>query len=283
VAQFVLQDEGSISYPCSSGDSMAKAKQKAPRRLRRRRNVVAVRASSDRAVVVELLKEMHHLVLDAAEELGVTAKDAKHAMELAARDSRRSRPSEPIMKVNYGIAILLYHWRNDKRYQRPEGTPRVLSIHGKGATFETLARTYVPTIRLNALIDMVCENAEVTRLNRGKIALVGSPVMMTPKTREITLAALASRLRRLTSTIVHNASLPAKMKSNNGRFERIVTGELTEREFREFAQTVRQPMQDLCDRVDAGLRQSVLWGRARAKERLCGVGLYVYRDDGEIG
>lgn len=253
--------------------------------LKRRPNRAAgvLRSPVDRALVVELLKEMHQLVLDAAAELGVTAKDARRAMELAGKDPRRSRPSEPIMKVNYGIAILLNHWRNDKRYRRAEGSPRVLQIRGRGATFETLARTFVPTMRLNALVDLVCENAEVTRLNGGKIALVGSPVMMTPKTCEITLAALGSRLRRLTGTIVHNAALPAKMKSN-GRFERIVTGELTEREFREFAQTVRQPMQDLCDRVDAGLRQPpILSRRARAQERLCGVGLYVYRDDGEIG
>jgi hypothetical protein len=129
---------------------------------------------------------------------------------------------------------------------------------------------------------MVCENAEVTRLKGGKIALVGSPVMMTPKTPEITLASLALRLRRLTGTVLHNAALPAKMKLN-GRFERIVTGELTEREFRDFAQSVRQPMQDLCDRVDAGIRQPRPSRPARARERSCGVGLYVYRDDGEIG
>ena len=261
---------------------MAEAKPKAPRQVGKRRAAAALGAPSDRALILELLKEMHHLVLDAAKELGVSAKDAKHAMELAATDSRRSRPSEPIMKVNYGIAILLNHWRNDKRFQRPEGTPRVLSIRGKGATFETLARTFVPTVSLNELIPMVCENAEVTRLKGGKIALVGSPVMMTPKTPEITLASLALRLRRLTGTVLHNASLPAKMKLN-GRFERIVTGELTEREFRDFAQSVRQPMQDLCDRVDAGIRQPRPSRPARARERSCGVGLYVYRDDGEIG
>ena len=142
---------------------MAEAKPKAPRRVGKRRAAAALGAPSDRALILELLKEMHHLVLDAAKELGVSAKDAKHAMELAATDSRRSRPSEPIMKVNYGIAILLNHWRNDKRFQRPEGTPRVLSIRGKGATFENLARTFVPSVSLNELIPMVCENAEVTQ------------------------------------------------------------------------------------------------------------------------
>ena len=261
---------------------MAKTKRQAPRRTAKHRSTAALGAPSNRALILELLKEMHHLVLDAAEELGVDPKDARHAMELAAKDPGRTRPSEPIMKVNYGIAILLNHWRNDKRYQRPEGTPRALSIRGRGATFQTLARAFVPTMRLNQLIDMVCENAEVTRLKGGKIALVGSPVMMTPKTPEITLASLALRLRRLTGTVLHNAALPAKTKSS-GRFERIVTGELTEREFREFAQSVRQPMQDLCDRVDAGIRQPRPSRRVRSQQRPCGVGLYVYRDDGEIG
>jgi hypothetical protein len=259
---------------------MAKANRKAPRRIRKRRSKAALSASSDHTLIVELLKEMHHLVLDAAKELGVPSKDAKRAMELAAKDPSRTRPSEPIMKVNYRIAMLLNHWRNDKRYQRPEGTPKVLLIRGEEATFETLARTFVPTMKLDELIDLVCENAEVTRLKGGKIALVGSPVMMTPKTLEITLASLTLRLRRLTGTVLHNASLPAK---SNGRFERIVTGELTEREFREFARSVRQPMQDLCDRVDAGIRQPRPSRRVRTEERSCGVGLYVYRDDAEIG
>src|SRR5450432_2745648 len=261
---------------------MAKAKRKTPRAAVKRRAAAALSAPADRTLIVELLKEMHHLVLDAAAEIGVSAKDRKRAMKLAAKDSSRTRPSERTMKANYGIARLLNRWRNDKRFQRPDGTPRVLSIRGKGATFETLARKFVPQLTVNELADMVCENAEVTRLKGKKIALVGSPVMMTPKTPEITLASLTLRLRRLTNTILHNASLPAKDKLN-GRFERIVTGELTEREFRDFAQSVRQPMQDLCDRVDAGIRQPRPSRSARARERSCGVGLYVYRDDGEIG
>jgi hypothetical protein len=106
--------------------------------------------------------------------------------------------------------------------------------------------------------------------------------MMTPKTPETTLASLTLRLRRLTETIVHNASIPPKFNPT-GRFERIVTGELTDSEFREFAQSVRQPMQDLCDRVDAGIRQPSHSHKSRGKSKTCGIGLYVFRDDGEIG
>jgi hypothetical protein len=261
---------------------MAQAKRVAPRSAGKHRAAAGLSAPADRKLIVELLKEMHHLVLDAAAVLCVSAKDAERAIKLAAQDPRRSRPSEPIMRVNYGIAMLLNHWRNDIRYRRPEGTPRVLSIRGKGATFETLARTFVPQLKLNELTDMVCENAEVTRLKGQKIALVGSPVMMTPKTPEITLASLTLRLRRLTQTIVHNASIPSKFNPT-GRFERIVTGELTDSEFRDFAQSVRQPMQDLCDRIDARIRQPTQSHKVRGKIKRCGIGLYVFRDDGKIG
>jgi hypothetical protein len=42
-------------------------------------------------------------------------------------------------------------------------------------------------------------------------------------------------------------------------------------------------LQDLCDRVDAGIRQAKHTGKGRAKGTACGIGLYVFRDDGNIG
>ena len=135
---------------------------------------------------------------------------------------------------------------------------------------------------LRELADMICENAEVTRLKGNKIALVGSPVMITPKTPEITLASLILRFRRLAETIVYDAAIPAHVKGT-GRFERVVTGELSDKEFRAFSQSVRQQLQDLCDRVDAGIRQAKHAGKGRAKGTACGIGLYVFRDDGNIG
>ena len=67
---------------------MAKAKRKTPRMAVKRRAAAALSAPADRTLIVELLKEMHHLVLDAAAEIGVSAKDRKRAMKLAAKDSQ---------------------------------------------------------------------------------------------------------------------------------------------------------------------------------------------------
>jgi hypothetical protein len=261
---------------------MATSRRKRARPSMKRRVAAVLGPPADRLLMVELLKEMHHIVLDTAAELGVSANDRRRAMTLAQKDATRLKPSQNLLQPNHGIAGLLGRWRRDKRFLRPDGTPRALSITGKGATLETLARQFVPNLPVSELADMICENAEVTRLKGNKIALVGSPVMITPKTPEITLASLILRFRRLAQTIVYDAAIPAHVKGT-GRFERVVTGELSDKEFRAFSQSVRQQLQDLCDRVDAGIRQAKHPGKGRAKGTACGIGLYVFRDDGNIG
>jgi hypothetical protein len=133
------------------------------------------------------------------------------------------------------------------------------------------------------IVEMICENAEVTRLKGDNVALVGSPVLISPKTPEIALASLALRFRRVADTLVFNASIPANVKGT-GRLERLVTGVLTDKEFDEFSQSVRQQLQDVCERVDAGLRQpGPRSKRATKRGRSCGIGLYVFRDDARYG
>jgi hypothetical protein len=261
---------------------MATSRRKRARPSMKRRVAAVLGPPADRLLMVELLKEMHHIVLDTAAELGVSANDRRRAMTLAEKDATRLKPSQNLLQPNHGIAGLLGRWRRDKRFLRPDGTPRALSITGKGATFEALARHFVPNLPVSELADMICENAEVTRLKGNKIALVGSPVMITPKTPEITLASLILRFRRLAQTIVYDAAIPAHVKGT-GRFERVVAGELSDKEFRAFSQSVRQQLQDLCDRVDTGMRQATHTGKVRAKRTACGIGLYVFRDDGNIG
>jgi Family of unknown function (DUF6502) len=262
---------------------MASSREKNSRKSLKRRVRAVLGPPTDRRLIVDLLKEMHHIVLDTAVELGVSATDRRRALALAGKDKKRPRPSLSTIQPTYRLAGILARWRFDKRYLRPDGSPRVLSIKGKGATFETLARPFVPTLPVEKVVKMICENAEVTRLKGDKIALIGSPVMISPKTPEITVASLIFRFRRLAETTVHNAAIPANVKGT-GRFERLVTGVLTDKEFRVFSQSVRQQLQDLCDRVDAGMKQPGPRSKGRAKKgKSCGIGLYVFRDDGRDG
>jgi len=262
---------------------MASSRGGKTRRSLKRRVLAVLGPPTDRRLIVDLLKEMHHIVLDTAAELGVPATDRRRALALAGRDKKRRRPSLSTIQPSYRLAGVLARWRFDKRYLRPDGSPRVLSIKGKGATFETLARSFAPSLSVEEIVEMICENAEVTRLKGDKIALIGSPVMIAPKTPEITVASLILRFRHLAETTVYNAAIPANVKGT-GRFERLVTGVLTDKEFRAFSQSVRQQLQDLCDRVDAGMTQPDPRNKSRAKKaKSCGIGLYVFRDDGNIG
>jgi Family of unknown function (DUF6502) len=231
---------------------------------------------------VGLLQELHHIVLDVGTALGVSLKDRHRAIELAKKDTRRLRPSQTVTEPISATSRLLKAWRRDKRYTRPDGTPRVLSITGKGPTLESLARQHVPTIPVDQLADMICQNADVMRLKDNTVALVGSTVLIMPKTSEMTLAALVVRFRRLSENLVHNVALPADVQAT-GRFERLVTGVLSENNFRKFARSVRPQLQDLCDRVDAAMQEPNPNGKLPEKGKKCGIHLYVFRDDGKIG
>ena len=138
---------------------MAKPRRKTVRRVVKRRPVAAVGAPADRTLMVELLKEMHPIMLDAAAQIGVCAEDRDCALKLAAKDPIRARPSERTLRAEYCIARLLNRWRNDKHFQCPDGTPRVLPIFGKIATFATLARRFVLQLAVSELADMIYEDA----------------------------------------------------------------------------------------------------------------------------
>jgi uncharacterized protein DUF6502 len=228
---------------------------------------------------VSLLQELHQLILDVGTELGIPEKDQRRAIKLSVGDKKRLRPSQTAMRNELSIASLLAKWRSDKRYRNDDGTSRALPIMGKGATLETLAREFVPGIPIRTLVDLICVQSEVTRLKGDKVALVGSPVIMTEKTAELTLASLIARIRRVTGTVMHNAAIPAGVK-NTGRFERIVTGHLSDKDFQKFGMAIRTQLQDVCDRVDSGMQQPRGQGKNRSKSG--GIGIYVFREDGGI-
>ena len=121
----------------------------------------------------------------------------------------------------------------------------------------------------------------MTRLKGDKLALLGSPVLISPKSPELAVASLAVRIRRLAETAVFNAAIPAHVKGT-GYIERLVTGVLTDKEFREFSRSVRALLQDVCDKVDARLKQPRPRNKpAKKRGKQCGIGLYLFRDDGQ--
>ena len=101
-------------------------------------------------------------------------------------------------------------------------------------------------------------------------------MVLTPKTAEMILASLVTRIRRFSKTLLLNASLPEGSKGH-GRFERHVHGVLSEREFKEYARIMRTQLQDLLDRAESGLDLAA--DKKGRKRKACGIGIFIYRDD----
>jgi len=230
-----------------------------------------------RELLLKLAQELQQMTIESMEGLGLSRKEQMTTYRRASSGAgSKERPSMRLMERSSAIADLLSSWRRDRRYAQPDGSPRVLPIKGKGASLETLRRKFVPAMSVGDVLTAITRHGEATAYRGDKVALVGGSVVLTPKTAEMTLALLVTRIRQVSKTLLHNASLPEGSKEL-ARFERHVFGVLSERQFNEYARVMRTQLQDLCDRAESGLE---LAADKKGRERkACGIGIFVFRDD----
>ena len=89
-------------------------------------------------------------------------------------------------------------------YLDSDGKPRVLAIAGPGATFESLARRFLPNMPLEEVVALACENSEVVTRPGDKIALLGSILVKLGESREKYLAHAIRQIDQLLQTLLHN-------------------------------------------------------------------------------
>jgi hypothetical protein len=255
-----------------------RVRSKKPIRFRNRGDSPLTPATNGkRELLLQLAHELQQMTIESMEGLGVSRKEQMVTYRRASRGVGSKEPlSTRLMGRTFAIADLLSGWRRDRRYVDSDGSPRVLPIKGKGASLETLARKFVPEMSVSEVLAAITRHGEATAYRGDKVALVGGSVLLTPKTAEMTLALLVTRIRRVSKTLLHNVSLPEGSKGH-GRFERHVHGVLSEREFNEYARVMRTQLQDLCDRAESGLELAA--DKKGRKRKACGVGVFIYRDD----
>lgn len=230
-----------------------------------------------RELLLKLAQELQEMNIESMEGLGLSRQEQMRTYRRASkRVGRKEQPSTEMMGRIVGIADLLSSWRRDRRYRQPDGSPRVLPVSGRGASLERLARKFVPDMTVSEVLVAITRHGEATLYRGDKVALVGGSALVTPKTAEVALALLVSRMRRFSKTLLHNVSLPEGSKGH-GRFERHVFGVLSEREFKRYAQGMRTQMQDLCDRAESGLELAA--DKPGRNRKACGIGIFLFRDD----
>jgi len=252
-----------------------------PTRRRPRRASEVMGPPTDRAFMLQLVVEMNHILQDFYRELGVTPEEQRKAARLARKSKKRSRPSAALIASITSCGDVLSTWRRDPRYVGSDGNPRVIPIHGTGATLETLARKYAPQMALDEVLSFICTHGEATPYKGDRIALLGSPAVITRQTPEVLFAWVLTTFRHLAATTLQNAAVPAHIK-NAGLFQRQVAGWLSDKDFRRYAQSVRPQLQELCNQMEAGLSLERR-AKSRASRKECGISLFLYQDSGNIG
>ncbi len=179
------------------------------------------------------------------------------------------------------VSELLTTWLQELPYVDATGRPKVLPIRGRGATFESLARQFLPERSIEEAVALACQSGTVDKLSRGRIAVYGDPMINIAENPEATLAQAICHITNIIHTVTFNARRGKKDRAT-GRLERIVNADLTPQQFELFIKLFRAQLDALTASGDRVLTK-VSRTKTRDKGRLAGggIGIYLYhRDDG---
>jgi hypothetical protein len=203
----------------------------------------------------DLAVEFYTLVRLALGELGVTRAQQRRALERSRGLKRPPNVSGRILRTQLGVAGILLEWSRKAPYLDSEGRPRVLSVAGPGATFEGLARRFLPNLSLQEVVALACENSEVITRPGNRIALVGSILVKLGDSRERYFAHAIRQIDQLLQTLLHNWHAQ-QSGVEQSRMERVVIGVISRANFDAFMTELRPQIYDLLLRVDSSIERN---------------------------
>ena len=115
-------------------------------------------------------------------------------------------------------------------------------------------------------------------LSGGRIAFYGDILVNFSRSPEIVLAQTIRHIKQIVDTCLYNAHKP-EGAAVRGRIERMVSGVINAKDFKNFDRVIRPQLHDLCERVDRFLKSSKKKLR-RGKQEIgtAGMGIYLYYD-----
>jgi hypothetical protein len=207
-------------------------------------------SKSSRQIREDLVLELYGRLRDALSGLGISTAEQRHAQARLTRLKTPPRVSGPFLRDWALLSAILLEWSRESEYLDDAGMPRVLTIRGSDASFESLAHRFLPNVRLEDVVTMACETAEVVMRPGGRIALLGGIMVNHAKSPERTLALAVSQIDQLLNTMVHNF-VSGQTGRGAGRMQRIARGVIARGEFDEFMRELRPQIHDLLMRVEA--------------------------------
>jgi hypothetical protein len=202
----------------------------------------------------DLAVEFYTLVRLALDELGVSPAQQRRALKRSRGLKKPPNVSGRILRAQLGVAGILLEWSRKAPYLDADGRPRVLSIAGSGATFEGLARRFLPNHSLEEVVALTCENSEVITRPGNRIALVGSILVKLGNSRERYFAHAIRQIDQLLQTLLHNWRAQHS-GIEQSRMERVVSGLISRASFDAFMTELRPQIYDLLLRVDSSIER----------------------------
>jgi hypothetical protein len=228
------------------------------RRVKSRSNTSRPSQGAGRASVSQpaedLAVEFYTLVRLALGELGVTRAQQRRALARSEKLKRPPNVSGRILRTQLGVAGILLEWSRKAPYLDSEGRPRVLSVSGPGATFESLARRFLPHLSVQEVVALACANSEVITRPGHRIALVGSILVKLGDSRERYFAHAIRQIDQLLQTLLHNWHVQ-RAGVGQSRMERLVIGLISRDHFDAFMTELRPQIYDLLLRVDSSIER----------------------------
>jgi len=147
---------------------------------------------------------------------------------------------------------MLRAWSEEPEYQDSAGRPRVLLIEGPQATFESLARRFLPGVSLANVVAMICARADVAIRPRGRIALVGGVLVTLADSPHQVLAQAIRHIDQVLSTLSHNAAVASGVPGE-GRTERVLLGVIPGAQFDALMRDLRPQIGAFLERIESAV------------------------------
>jgi len=252
------------------------ARKKAARNARRGSAVAARATLSHRAAREALVLELYGVIRAALKTYGLSPTEQKRLFGQSQRRSDIRNASVELLGQIRPLGDLLTSWFEEVPYVDSVGAPRILKIEGHGATFESLAKRFLPGVPLADVVALACRTANVGTLSGGRIALYGDTMVNLSKNIDGVLAQNILHVRQIFDTCLYNAHRDPD-DDKPGRLERIVTHVLSTSEFEKFQGEVRGQLHDLCERFDRLLKSAAeRTTRQKQPRGQAGIGIYIY-------
>lgn len=235
--------------------------------------------SSNRSLLQQqmdaLTAEAYALIASALTLAGVPLRRQRRIFLESSRNFKRiPATSESILQEFRDLSDLLLAWLHDLPYLDATGRPKILPIRGKGASFETLARQFLPTRHLKDAVEFASKKANVIVQKGDRIVFQGDPVVKFADDPLASLAQINTHIRNIVKTV----ELNRKRKIPETRLlERVVAYPLDPEQFEVFRDLMKPSVNDLTDHGEHVIKSlgKLKPGRT-SKTYTAGIGVYLY-------